>query len=51
VTRIVNLARFALVWSAVAFALAFNGAAYVAWVVYVILPESRVTGAPPMDWR
>jgi hypothetical protein len=50
VTRIGNLARFAAQSAALVWGLAFNGAAYVAWVVYVILPSSRVTGAAPMNW-
>lgn len=45
-----NLARFALVASIVVFAFAFNLAAMYAQVVYVFLPATRVTGAPPMHW-
>lgn len=45
-----NLARFAIVAAVLVFAFAFNLAAMYAQVVYVFLPGSRVTGAPPMHW-
>lgn len=45
-----NLLRFGAVAAAVVFAFAFNLAAMYAQVVYVFLPGSRVTGAPPMHW-
>lgn len=48
--RAANLARFTVVAAALVWGFAFNAAAYVAWVLYVILPDTRITGAPPMHW-
>lgn len=49
-THFLNLARFTAMASAIAFAFAFNLAAMYAQIVYVFLPGTRVTGAPPMNW-
>lgn len=49
-THALNLIRFTAVASIAAFAFAFNLAAMYAQVVYVFLPGTRVTGAPPMNW-
>lgn len=45
-----NLLRFATVWSLMVFAFTFNAAAYVAWLIYTVNPDTRVHGAPPMNW-
>lgn len=46
----IQLARFTAVASLIVFAFAFNLAAMYAQIVYVFLPGTRVTGAPPMQW-